>query len=498
MSIGGKNAVDDAGNLLLFTDQGLALRAPDGTYTMIGSLPPDGTAYSNVDLLPSGRIMAGTFGANVYLWDNGAWNTLGNWGSGNHTYTFAEESNGAVWAGGIGGSARYENGVWQRYRLTNTGSLDFFAEDIALAPNGDVALTANAGPGTGGFDIMHPDRTWTNANPATYGLGLPWPYPTDNTSALAFRENGNLLFAPTNNGLREYDGTANFIDRIADPFPIEHIAIAGNGQAWASTGRTTVFAEDNDGLWNTQFGTADGVPVGDIADIVADPNDPTKVFIGAAFGIAHTDGTTWETIPREAFGLTLDTLGHHITAFDVADDGALWAGSGLGLHRYDPATGNLTTYDTVNAPIPSDDLHDVEIAPDGSVWISMFDHNFPYPGGVAQLKDGQWRVWSQGSSPLPHNQIWDLESRLFENGNYQLWIACASEAIAVITVEGDGLPGCNPADIAEPFGVLDLADIQAFIAAFIAHDQLADLDANGIFDLTDLQTFVLDFTAGCP
>lgn len=495
ISIGGNNAVDDAGNLLLSTDAGLALRAPDGTYTIIGSLPPDGTAFSVVDLLPSGRMMAGTFGANVYLWEDGTWSSLGNWGSGNHTYAFAEETNGAVWAGGIGGSARYESGAWQRYRLTNTGSLDFFAEDIAFAPNGDVAMTANAGPGVGGFDIMHPDRTWTNANIATYGLGLPWPYPTDNTSAVGYRQNGNLLFAPTNNGLKEYDGDG-YIEKIPNGWSIEHIGVAGNGRAWASTDRYTVFMEDNDGVM-IQFIGPDGVPAGGIAGIEPDPLDPTKVYIGAQFGIAHTDGDTWDMIPRETFGLTLDTHGHHITDFDIAPDGVIWVCSGLGVRSYDPATGELSVYDLSNAPLPSDDVHDVEVAPDGSVWISMFDHVFPYPGGVAQLKNGQWRVWQQGSSPLPHNQVWDLEARSVPGG-YEIWIACASEALAVITVEGDGDAGCNPADIAEPFGVLDLADVQTFITAFATQDQLADLDSNGVFDLDDLQDFVLSFTAGCP
>ena len=113
------------------------------------------------------------------------------------------------------------------------GEKRFFAEDIAFAPNGDVAMTANAGPGVGGFDIMHPDRTWTNANTATYSLGLPWPYPTDNTSAVGYRQNGNLLFAPTNNGLKEYDGDG-YIEKIPNGWSIEHIGVAGIGRAWSA------------------------------------------------------------------------------------------------------------------------------------------------------------------------------------------------------------------------------------------------------------------------
>jgi endonuclease/exonuclease/phosphatase family metal-dependent hydrolase len=58
---------------------------------------------------------------------------------------------------------------------------------------------------------------------------------------------------------------------------------------------------------------------------------------------------------------------------------------------------------------------------------------------------------------------------------------------------------CNPADLAEPFGVLDLADINAFNAAFITQDPLADLaEPFGILDLADINAFVAGFTAGCP
>jgi hypothetical protein len=59
--------------------------------------------------------------------------------------------------------------------------------------------------------------------------------------------------------------------------------------------------------------------------------------------------------------------------------------------------------------------------------------------------------------------------------------------------------GCNAADIAEPFGVLDLGDVQGFVGAFLDQDPLADIaEPFGVFDLGDLQAFVGAFTAGCP
>jgi hypothetical protein len=59
-------------------------------------------------------------------------------------------------------------------------------------------------------------------------------------------------------------------------------------------------------------------------------------------------------------------------------------------------------------------------------------------------------------------------------------------------------PGCSPADLAEPYGILDLADINAFIAGFTAQQPAADLDGNGIYDLADISEFVISFPEGCP
>ena len=58
--------------------------------------------------------------------------------------------------------------------------------------------------------------------------------------------------------------------------------------------------------------------------------------------------------------------------------------------------------------------------------------------------------------------------------------------------------GCNPADLAAPFGTLDLADITAFITAFTSAEPPADLNGDMLFDLADITIFVTAFTGGCP
>ena len=59
--------------------------------------------------------------------------------------------------------------------------------------------------------------------------------------------------------------------------------------------------------------------------------------------------------------------------------------------------------------------------------------------------------------------------------------------------------GCGPADFAEPFGVLDLGDIDTFIAAFQTQNPAADIaPAFGVIDLDDIDSFITAFLAGCP
>ena len=58
---------------------------------------------------------------------------------------------------------------------------------------------------------------------------------------------------------------------------------------------------------------------------------------------------------------------------------------------------------------------------------------------------------------------------------------------------------CNAGDVAEPYGVLDLNDVNTFVGAFVAQDAVADLAAPiGVFDLNDLAAFVSAFNDGCP
>ena len=67
----------------------------------------------------------------------------------------------------------------------------------------------------------------------------------------------------------------------------------------------------------------------------------------------------------------------------------------------------------------------------------------------------------------------------------------------LITAPGFSGKICPP-DLAAPFGMLDLADITAFVGGFVDQDLRSDLNEDGRLDLADVIAFVDGFVAGCP
>ncbi|MEM7755537.1 MAG: GC-type dockerin domain-anchored protein, partial [Planctomycetota bacterium] len=63
----------------------------------------------------------------------------------------------------------------------------------------------------------------------------------------------------------------------------------------------------------------------------------------------------------------------------------------------------------------------------------------------------------------------------------------------------DCIVSCNVADLACPIGVVDLTDIDAFIAGFTVGDPISDIAVPfGVTDLADVDAFINGFLNGCP
>ena len=72
-----------------------------------------------------------------------------------------------------------------------------------------------------------------------------------------------------------------------------------------------------------------------------------------------------------------------------------------------------------------------------------------------------------------------------QNGTIGVWVATPVEEC--------------PADLAAPFGTLNIFDIQAFLALYNTQDPAADLaEPFGSFNIFDIQAYIGLYNQGCP
>jgi hypothetical protein len=443
----GKDCVDDAGNFWaqrLVPDGGwetLDYRRPDGTW--VTPAPPYSSVTFDISAFRAfGNAQALLANGNGYVWRfNGAsWQSLGQWRPGGNTEDVSIDGAGNVWVCGVGGAAKRDatTGVWQRYRITNTGNCDDFNRDLTIdTANGLVYTGANAGPGVGGMTRFDGER-WVSWNNSTYGLGFDWPFPNDNCEALAYRpSSGRIAVSPAEwiYGVHDWTGTG------FQPLPGLD---GGKSLCEDSFGRLWALDEYYD--LNYYDGAAwNNMPiVGWGQKVQKDPARPGTVWAATDYEILRTDGSY-------SFSRSIDDFpgsATWFTGFAANAAGIVWVGTwtqftstGSTLIRLDANTGVYQTFQhDLGWPFPGEHVRPMAITPDGRLWM-QYDSEYPsndaglcwYDGtnvGAFPAPPGGEPQWGG----LPHSGIHDLEVREIPGG-YELWMSCVSRGLAVLTVQ---------------------------------------------------------------
>jgi streptogramin lyase len=435
----GRDATDDAGNTWMWRVHPsgwpyvLDYRRPDGTFVSPPQIASDISSVWVFKAFGDRQALLVDGDSQTWRFNGVAWSSLGTWRSGAYSVGIDIDEDGTVWICGTGGAAKRDpaTGAWQRYRITNTSALDFWVRDLSVEdPTGKVWVTGNAGTGVGGFQSFDGTR-WYCFDNSTYGLGGSFPFPTDNTDAIAYRpSNGHITLNPMFNGIHEWTGT---------------------GYVALESGTTSEgFVEDSTGrLWSLgeyfslrYWDGASWVPVGIDGwgrNIQRDPERPGTVWAAANFEVVRTDGSyTFSRVVNDF--PELNPVSDYISTVAAAPGGVAWVGTRQGLIRIDTETGAYDFYSPASSDIPGENVSPLAVTPDGRVWFANFQSTTTSTWGLCWFDGTNFGIYPgpEGGAPqrggLPHAQIADLEVRTIAGG-YELWMSCLSRGIAVLTMQ---------------------------------------------------------------
>jgi len=250
---------------------------------------------------------------------------------------------------------------------------------------------------------------------------------------------------------------------------------------WYDAARMSNWMTNGQGSGGTEHGvyTFDGV--NSISAITRDLSNPNQVFIptedewykAAYHQPASQGGDTDDYWLYATQSNSVPTIANATSTGDVANPGQDVVNFALGAD-WNGQNGNVTTV--------------------GSAGRTSFYGAFDMNGNVWEWNDTDSSRGLRGGSFNNVGSILRSSVRLFDfipaNEGVSFGFRLASPVPP---------PPCNPADLAAPFGVLDLDDTDAFIVAFQTSDAAADLaEPFGVLDLDDIDAFITGFLGGCP
>jgi hypothetical protein len=154
-------------------------------------------------------------------------------------------------------------------------------------------------------------------------------------------------------------------------------------------------------------------------------------------------------------------------------------------------------YNNVAGDSPNADVFTVQISNNnGGAWTNLEVVGPAGPGTSGGWIEAEFRI-ADFVTPTANMRV----RFIAEDAGAGSVVEAAVDAISVggLTCEDPVSEGCNAADLAEPFGVLDFSDVVAFLGAFGAMDSAADLAApTGVFDFSDVVAYLGLFGGGCP
>jgi len=238
---------------------------------------------------------------------------------------------------------------------------------------------------------------------------------------------------------------------------------------------------------------------GDIAYVADDNGDSSDdTFIVVNGEVRAREGDTVGTLAPGSLQDLTDQFGGRNLELD-REGNVIWPGvwnqDGLCEGITDSGFGIFNAIFFNDEPIIEagvTELHDVQIGDAFFETLVVKEIGNSQAGSFTVSPDGD-RLIAAVFAVEPSDEICD-----FSTNNDTVPGQTVLIEVDLAALRGDGPGPCVPADLAQPFGVLDGADVNAFISAFGGTDASADLNEDGVIDGADVNAFISAFGAGCP
>jgi hypothetical protein len=152
--------------------------------------------------------------------------------------------------------------------------------------------------------------------------------------------------------------------------------------------------------WTVYNTTNSGLPSGQINALAL---QDTLLWAGTPLGLARFDGSTWQVFNT----VNSPMNGNYVKSLYAASSSVLWIGTTIGATSYSGT--QWTTYTSASSPLPSNDVRAIT-GWNGSVW-------FATAGGLASFNGSTWTVYTTKNSALPSDNLLSLTT-----GAGALWI----------------------------------------------------------------------------
>jgi ligand-binding sensor domain-containing protein len=312
---------------------------------------------------------AGIFRYQAYRWVNDKWASADS--EENHINDLLVASDGTLWAVTGGTGVRRKAGPYEPTELLTSAD---GAPDVGLALAEDVEGAIWVG-GLGGL-YRYKDGAWDQP----LGLKALFGISEEAEAEASAQENafqvtslavdGNNLWIGTSAGLAHYSGISGdlmVVKSLGNPI-VEALALDNLGRIWVGTNGDGVWLHELDGRW--RHFKHDPLDASSLPgnQVLSNSLAADKQVIGGMWAIVNSkelvrwDGTRWQRAAR-AWPLPSNLLW---AVYSDTVDGSLWVGSEAGITRYDGRTWH--TFDA-NAGLQGAQVYAVAQSPEGGYWF---------------------------------------------------------------------------------------------------------------------------------